>query len=117
MVKSTNNTILPIIMANRFQTTLQSFPQIVKYILVLLVIIFISYLFPNNTKFKYNFEKGQTWRYEDLIAPFDFSILKPVEELNQELERLKIQFNPYYEVNPEVARQTKQKFRDNFFKN
>ncbi|MFT5167047.1 MAG: putative nucleotidyltransferase with HDIG domain [Saprospiraceae bacterium] len=103
-------------MANRFQTTLQNFPQIVKYILVLLVVVFISYLFPNNTKFKYTFEKGQTWRFEDLVAPFDFAILKPTDELNQELERLKAQFNPYYEVNPEIARQAKQKFRENFFK-
>jgi cyclic-di-AMP phosphodiesterase PgpH len=103
-------------MANKFQTTLQNLPQIVKYILVLLVVVFISYLFPNNTKFKYNFEKGQSWRYEDLVAPFDFAILKPADELNEELERLKTQFNPYYAVDPEIARQSKQKFREEFLK-
>ena len=55
-------------MANRFQTYLQNLPQLVKYLLVLGVVVFISYLFPNNAKFKYTFEKGQTWRYE---ARFD----------------------------------------------
>ena len=72
-------------MANRFQTTLQNLPSIVKYLLVLMVVVFISYLFPNNAKFKYNFEKGQTWRYEDLVAPFNFAILKPAEEVNAEI--------------------------------
>ncbi len=103
-------------MANRFQTTLQNLPQIIKYILVLLVVVFISYLFPNNTKFKYNFEKGQTWRYEDLVAPFDFPIMKPAHELNQELELIKKDFSPYYEVNLDVARNTKQSFREEFSK-
>jgi len=114
LVKSRNSPILRIIMSNRFQTTLQELPQIVKYILVLLVVVFISYLFPNNTKFKYNFEKGQTWRYEDLIAPFDFAIAKPSEELNEELDRLRATFVPFYEVNPEIARNTKQVFREEF---
>ncbi len=103
-------------MANQFQTTLQNLPQIVKYILVLLVVVFISYLFPNNTKFKYNFEKGQTWRYEDLVSPFDFAILKPEAVRAQELEQLKNQFSPYYEVNQDVVRNTKQTFRDEFAK-
>ena len=79
-------------MANRFQTTLQNLPQIVKYFLVLLVIVLISFMFPNNAKFKYNFEKGQTWRYEDLIAPFDFAIFKPLEELNAEREVVRENF-------------------------
>lgn len=103
-------------MANRFQTTLQNLPQIVKYLLVLLVVVFISYLFPNNTRFKYNFEKGQTWRYEDLVAPFDFAIAKPADELNLELERLRKDFVPYYEVNSDIARNTKQIFREEFAK-
>jgi len=101
-------------MANKFQTTLQNLPTIVKYFLVLLVVVFISYLFPNNTKFKYNFEKGQTWRYEDLAAPFDFAILKPEETRKQELEQLKNGFSPYYEVNPDVARNTIQQVRAGF---
>ncbi len=101
-------------MANRLQTYLQNLPQVVKYLLVLAVVVFISYLFPNNAKFKYNFEKGQTWRYEDLTAPFDFAILKPIGELDSERERIKSEFNPYYEVNLDIDRNTKQRFRDEF---
>ncbi len=114
MVKSRIYPILRIIMANRFQTTLQNLPQIVKYILVLLVVVFISYLFPNNTKFKYNFEKGQSWRYENLKAPFDFAIDKPADELEQEKELLKSNFNPYYEVNSDIAANTNRVFRQEF---
>ena len=79
-----------------------------------MVVVFISYLFPNNAKFKYNFEKGQTWRYEDLVAPFNFAILKPAEEVYAEIEQLRNDVSPYYEMDMEVARSVKQAFRTDF---
>ena len=74
-----------------------------KYLLAAAAIVFISLLFPNNTKFKFQFELGQTWRYDDLTAPFDFPILKTEEELNTEkAERLR-NFSPYYQMDENIA--------------
>lgn len=89
-------------------------PEITKYFLVLGVVIFISFLFPNNTRFKYEFDRGQTWRYDDLIAPFDFAISKPSDEIEIDRASIEASFSPYYEMDQNVARQKKQAFADAF---
>ena len=101
-------------MSEQSTQRLQNLPNAVKYLLVLLVVVFISFLFPNNVRFKYEFTKGQSWRYDDLEAPFDFAIKKPEGEYKKELEQAEAQFTPYYEMVAEVARQKKTDFRDAF---
>ncbi|MFK8104607.1 MAG: HD family phosphohydrolase [Saprospiraceae bacterium] len=97
-------------MPNQFQSAIQKLPNIAKYLLVFGVIIFISFLFPNNAKFKYQFVAGQTWHYDDLKAPFDFAILRPTEEVKEEMNVLEGEFSPYYEFDLDVARQKKLDF-------
>ncbi len=55
-----------------------------RFITVLGVVVFISFLFPNHTNFKYDYQIGRTWLYDDLIAPMDFPILKPENKYSQE---------------------------------
>lgn len=78
------------------------------------VVAIISFLFPNNVKFKYEFDKGQRWRYEDLRAPFDFAILKPEQEIEAERARIKDSFSPYYEQLPAVTERQVTDFEDRF---
>jgi cyclic-di-AMP phosphodiesterase PgpH len=101
-------------MASKFSTTLQNLPQFFRYLFVILVVIFISFLFPNNARFKYEFENGQSWRYEDLYAPFEFAILKPEEQVLKEKEALKSGFSPFYEMDIDAARNEKKSFRESF---
>ncbi|MEM9991856.1 MAG: HDIG domain-containing metalloprotein, partial [Bacteroidota bacterium] len=65
---------------------------------VLLVIAFISMLFPNHLRFKYQFEQGKIWAYEDLYAPFDIAIKKSASEIRAERQRRENDFSPYYKV-------------------
>lgn len=51
--------------------------------------IFVVYLSPREAKFKYEFQKGKPWLYENLVAPFDFSIIKSDETLLVESEKTK----------------------------
>ncbi|MCB0552522.1 MAG: HDIG domain-containing protein [Phaeodactylibacter sp.] len=90
-----------------WKTTMERLPNLVKYLLVFGVVIFITFLFPDNVQFKYEFDKGQLWRYEDLRAPFDFAIRKPAEEIEQERKKLEANFSPFYEIDPNVAREKK----------
>ncbi|MEL6922406.1 MAG: HDIG domain-containing metalloprotein [Bacteroidota bacterium] len=99
---------------SKLQTTLQNLPEIARYILVLLVIGFISFLFPNNTRFKYNFEQGQNWRYDDLYAPFDFAVLKSADQLDEEFEELSEGFSPIYEMDYEILQNERSRFLSNF---
>ncbi len=96
------------------KSVLESLPTYLSYLLVLTVIIFISFLFPNNVKFKYQFERGQVWRYDDLVAPFDFAIRKSDQEIEAEKQEIEADFSPYYELLPSVARNSKQAFENQF---
>jgi cyclic-di-AMP phosphodiesterase PgpH len=55
-------------------------------LLFLLAAAIIVGVFPKEGKFRYEFQRGKPWMHEDLIAPFDFPILKTEAELAQERE-------------------------------
>jgi len=97
-----------------WKSTLEGLPNLVKYLLIGGVVVFISFLFPNNRKFKYEFDQGQEWRYDDLQAPFDFAIRRPADELETERERVRENHAPYYTLDPEIAKLSKEAFEVNF---
>ncbi|MFT6815500.1 MAG: putative nucleotidyltransferase with HDIG domain [Sphingobacteriales bacterium] len=69
---------------------------IVKYTMVILCIGLIVYTLPKNSKPKFDYEKGQPWSHDDLIAPFDFSIHKSEEEIQKQRENVKNDVYPAY---------------------
>jgi len=70
--------------------------KISNYLLLLAVAVVISLLFPDQSRFGYQYNLGQTWKYEDLFAPIDFAIKKPVAEIESLEEQVKSTFRPYY---------------------
>ena len=98
------------ILNNKVKSTIQNLPLLVKYLLILGVVAFISLLFPNNIKFKYEFQEGQSWRYDDLVAPFDFAIRKTDTEIQAAIDQINTEFSPYYEMDLKVAKQEKARF-------
>ena len=62
----------------------RNYYQINKILLFLLTLVILLALFPREGKFKYEFQRGKPWQHEDLIAPFDFAILKQQAELKNE---------------------------------
>ncbi|MBT5615817.1 MAG: HDIG domain-containing protein, partial [Flavobacteriales bacterium] len=53
-------------------------------------------------KFKYEFTKGKPWMHETIIAPFDFSILKSVEEIESEKDIINKQHAPIFNFNDAI---------------
>ncbi|MEZ5059296.1 MAG: HDIG domain-containing protein [Saprospiraceae bacterium] len=88
--------------------------SIIRWVIVIGVIAFISLLFPDNARFPYEFAEGGTWRYETLDAPYDFPILKPESQLKKEIQALEEDFSPYYTLNTEILGQVKKQFREQF---
>lgn len=70
--------------------------------MVAVTIILVSLLYPSSVKFKYEFQKGQEWRYEDLRAPFDFPILKTEEEIISGKSEMEKSITPYYRINNQL---------------
>lgn len=86
--------------------------DIVKYALVLLTIFLLSLLFPNNVRFKYDYQVGQVWNHGDLRAPFDFAILKPDSLLNIEMAGVADRLGKYYIRDNELPGVAAQAFSD-----
>jgi putative nucleotidyltransferase with HDIG domain len=56
----------------------------------------IFMVFPGESRFKYEFQKGSPWRHATLIAPFNFAILKTDAEIKVETDSLLKTFAPYF---------------------
>ena len=85
-------------MSKPLKERLPSFDQAVQYLIAAGVVVFISLLFPNTVQFKYEFNFGDTWRYDDLVAPFDFAIKKSKDELAADRERILQNASPHYRL-------------------
>ncbi len=91
---------------------------IYKYFLYAVSIFCIVFFFPKGGKFKYEFQKGKPWQYENLYAPFDFSVQKTAEEIASERQKItKALFNYYRyddDITKEVYEEFDAKFSDSF---
>ncbi|PHN06372.1 phosphohydrolase [Flavilitoribacter nigricans DSM 23189 = NBRC 102662] len=101
-------------MAKERQKAWKYWSIFMKGVLLFGVGTLIVLLFPNNVKFKYQFERGQPWRYEELVAPFDFPIKKAEEELVAERDELLQNFSPYYELDYGIGKTAVQQFKTEF---
>ena len=97
-----------------FPEKLERLPRAVLYVLVFITAILISYLHPNTTPFRYQFEKGQAWRYADLLSPIDYAVEKPVAEIKREINRVKLNSPDYYQYQPNVETDLIKHFSDQF---
>jgi putative nucleotidyltransferase with HDIG domain len=76
--------------------------QLFRIFLFLLTLVIIVYVFPRQAKFKYEFTKGKPWMHETIIAPFDFSILKSVDEIKREQEIINSEHSPIFNYNSAI---------------
>ncbi|MGE5395432.1 MAG: HD family phosphohydrolase [Candidatus Saccharibacteria bacterium] len=75
------------------------------YLLMVLIaaIGVIFFIFPGESRFKYEFQKGTPWRHETLIAPFNFAILKTDAEIKSENDSLINTYLPYFTLDTLVG--------------
>lgn len=73
-------------------------PGIYKGFLFFLSVVVIVQLFPKQAGFQYEFRQAKPWMYDDLIAPFDFAILKTEKEIKEERENVLSKFKYYYHI-------------------
>jgi len=75
-----------------------------SYHLFYLVMVFLAgiglifWVFPGESRFKYEFQKGSPWRHETLIAPFNFAILKTDIEIKTENDSILKTYIPYFSL-------------------
>lgn len=88
--------------------------EILRFLLVLISVFIIAYILPGEPKFKYKFQKGKTWKYDDLHAPFDFAINKTKAEIDSEKTEVVKNQRSYFKVNTEIAGKQISSFTNEF---
>ncbi len=106
-------------MASKF-SILKNIPHskedLYRLLVFVLTIVVITYLFPREKKFKYEFQKGKPWSHEVLIAPFDFPIYKSELEIKAEKDSLVRYFKHYFSFNDKIKLRQKALFTTAFNK-
>jgi len=85
---------------------------IYKVLLFLFTTIAIVYLFPKGGQFKYDFNNGQLWKYDNLYATFDFAIQKTADEISLEKQQIKSNAKLYYQYDTKVLNEVTTAFRN-----
>ncbi|MDT7827161.1 HDIG domain-containing protein [Pricia sp. S334] len=73
-----------------------------KYFLYVVTVACIVFFFPKGGKFKYEYQKGKPWQYENLYAPFDFSLKKGRQELAREQDSIRRNSIVYFRYNDSI---------------
>lgn len=76
---------------------------IYKLFLYIATIVLVVYLFPKGGQFKYEFQKGKPWQYENYYAPFDFAIQKSTEDVENEKKQIEETSKQFFEYNTEIV--------------
>lgn len=97
-------------MKNLFVFITKNQSVIYKVFLYVISTILVIYLFPKGGLFKYDFQKGKPWQYENLYAPFDFTVRKDQATLDQEIENLRSNITPYFDVNPSIKEEVQKSY-------
>ena len=84
--------------------------NIYKTFLATLSLLLIVYILPKEATFKYEFEKGKPWLHETLLAPFDYAIQKPIEQLEAEKNEITRSAKPYFSYESSIVEQVKESF-------
>ena len=83
----------------KFKRRLRGYiPVIGKCFLILIASAIIVSIFPNKPNFKYEFTKDTHWKNANLYSPFDFLIQKSNQEIEKEIENIKKNHKPYFNI-------------------
>ncbi|MFC7357127.1 HD family phosphohydrolase [Jejudonia soesokkakensis] len=101
-------------MKNFFSLITKNQSLIYKVFLFLLSTFLVIYLLPKGGQFKYDFQKGKPWQYENLYADFSFTIKKDTETLENEKESVRANSIPFFDKDISIAEASKLQFKDFF---
>lgn len=75
---------------------------IYKAFLYIIAVVLVVFLFPKGGQFKFEFQKGKPWQYDNYYAPFSFPIQKTTEEIALEKDEIIKSAKQYFTVNKNI---------------
>ncbi|MGB1248637.1 MAG: HD family phosphohydrolase [Chitinophagales bacterium] len=97
-------------MSNQWKGFSKKTQLVVQLGLAIASIIFIYWIFPKVNRFQYDYEQGKPWAYQDLYSPFDFSVLKSVEAIEQEEQAINDAHLDHYLFQENREQEVQEKF-------
>lgn len=70
--------------------------RLARLLLALAAVAAVVAVLPRKAQFKYEFEKGKPWLHEDLIAPFEFPVLKSDAQMQKEIAEIQERHRFYF---------------------
>lgn len=99
-------------MLNQLATFFRNQHETLQRILLFVITAFIIVLLlPAEGKFKYEYQKNKPWKHDNLVAPYSFPINKTAEELNAEVETIKVNTKLYFRADSSIAATKIEEFR------
>lgn len=93
---------------------MRKYARNIKYLMMLASVVVIVWALPKQAKFRYEYEKGRIWSQKDLLSPYNFAILKTSQELSSDEEAALRSITPIYQMDPEMAGQQLDGYRNDF---
>ncbi len=76
---------------------------IFRVLLFIATALVLHAILPSEPKFKFEYQLGAPWKHKNLVAPFDYAVLKSEPVLESEKAELKKGFAPYFFMDTAVA--------------
>lgn len=75
---------------------------VIRTLFMIIAILLVSWFFPHNEAFRYEYEVGKPWRYGRLTAPYDFAIYRSDSALRVMEDSLRHQIAPRFTFDQDV---------------
>lgn len=75
---------------------------VIRTLFMIIAILLVSWFFPHNEAFRYEYEVGKPWRYGRLTAPYDFAIYRSDSALRIMEDSLRHQIAPRFTFDQDV---------------
>ena len=76
---------------------------IIRILFFAVAAFLVTYFFPHNDVFRYEYEVGKPWRYGLLTAPYDIPIYRSDSTITAMKDSVKRQVIPHYTLHSEVG--------------
>ncbi len=97
-----------------FSKIQHNYYELLKVVIYMLAIGIVIWVSPKESFFKYEFQVGKPWSHDDLIAPFDFAILKTNQDIALEKSQIEDAFIPYFRYDDDIAQEGENQLINNF---
>ena len=86
----------------------------IKYIMMVLTVLIITFFLPKQPRFRYEFQKGKVWLNKDLVSPFSFAILKTSPQVTTDKQDALENVLPIYRYSPELYTAVEEAYSNEF---